>query len=359
MPEPEARDEARTETELTDDATALDGQRWSAGTRPTRLAQVLGLATWLECCGHRALGLSDLDSRDSAVRMGGRAVSARRRQVAVRLPLRRLVAAGCIAGLTVAVSGCGARAGGGDPMTSVLERAAAADASFGVRYSVHGRITDEDSSLRLRGYGQVEADQRRARIVVIYDKTRGETILDGHDEYGGGSFAALELFDAPSHVRWTKLDTSRFLHAGYIDRLCLPELPTKIASVLAASNPTIEKLGAARVRGRRTLRYRVTTTYGRVLDTLAGDEDASQCDRHDRAARFAAELWIDRHSLVRRMRLRYRRMDGKIDETRDITGYDRIVRVRVPTGPTVLDTTDAMLEIARSVAAGCPVAKDC
>jgi hypothetical protein len=265
------------------------------------------------------------------------------------------------AGLTIAVFGCGARAGGGDRLTFVLKRAAAADSSFGVRYSFRSRLTDDEGTDRFHGYGQAEADQRRARMVVVVDRNmRGERIVDGHDEYSGGSFAAVALLNSPSrNVRWTKLDRSRLSAAGSIDKLCVPELPTKIASVLASSNPTIEKLGTAHVGGLRTWRYRVTTTYGRVLDTLAGDEDASQCDEHDRAARLAAELWIDRHHLVRRLRLRYRLVDGLSVETRDITSYDRAVRVTVPRGPTVGDVTDAVLKLAQSIQPACKSSNDC
>lgn len=280
-----------------------------------------------------------------------------RRHVAMKLPIRRLMTIVCAAGLTIVASGCGARAGGGHPLVSVLERAAASDSSFGVRYSLRGRSTDDKGTYRFRGYGQAEADQRRKRTVVVDRGTRGERIVDGHDEYGGGSFAVVGLLDSPSrNIRWTKLDRSRLTDAGYIDTLCGPELPTKIARVLADSNPTIEKLGAARVGGLRTLRYRVTTTYGRIVDVLAGDDDASQCDEHDRAARFTAELWIDRHSLVRRVRLRYRLVDGLNVETRDITSYDRAVRVTVPRGPAVGDVTGTILKLAQSV---CKTANGC
>ena len=126
--------------------------------------------------------------------------------------------------------------------------------------------------------------------------------------------------------------------------------------MLAGSDPTIEKLAAARIGALRTQRYRVTTTYGRVLDVLAGDDDASQCGAQNRAARFAAELWIDRHNLIRRVRLRYRLVDGLTVETRDITSYDRAVRVTVPSGPTVGDVTDRVLKLADSV---CKTTDDC
>lgn len=278
----------------------------------------------------------------------------------VKLPVRSLVTIVCAAGLTIAVSGYGARAGGGDPLSFVLTHAAAADSSFGVRYSFRSRLTDEEGTHRVHGYGQAEADQRRVRMVVLDRNMRGETIVDGHDEYSGGSFAGAELLNSPSrNVRWTRLDRSRLLDAGYLDRLCVPELPTKIASVLASTNPTIEKLGAVRVGGLRTRRYRVTTTYGRVLDAVAGDDDASQCDEHDRAARFAAELWIDRRNLVRRVRLRYRLADGLSVETRDITSYDHAVRVQVPGGPTVRDVTDAVLKLAHSIEPACKSSTDC
>lgn len=285
------------------------------------------------------------------------AARAHRRHVPVTLAKRRLMTIVCAVGLTIVVSGCGARAGGGDRLVSVLDRAAAADSSFGVRYRFRSRLTDDEGTDRFRGYGQVEADQRRDRMVMVDGNLRGERIVDGHDEYSGGSFAVAGLLDSSSrNVRWTKLDVSRLLDAGYIDRLCGPELPTKIARVLASSGPTIEKLGAAHVGGVPTLRYRVTTTYGRVLDVLANDEDASDCDEHDRAARFVAELWIDRHSLVRRVRLRYRLVEGLSVETRDITSYDRAVRVTVPSGPGVGDVSDAVLKLAESA---CKTADDC
>jgi hypothetical protein len=239
--------------------------------------------------------------------------------------VRHLVGAVVAATAGLTLWGCGSdeSAGDGDGRVSVLDRAAAADSSFGVRYSFRSRFTDDEGTDRLRGYGQAEADQRRTRVVVRDRNIRGETVIDGDDEYSGGSFAVTPLLDSPSReVRWTKLDRSRFLEAGYIDKLCGPELPTKIAKVLAGSDPTIEKLGAARVGELRTQRYRVTTTYGRVLDVLAGDEDASQCDARDRADGFVAELWIDRRNLIRRVRLRYRLTDGSTVETRDITSYD-------------------------------------
>jgi hypothetical protein len=300
-------------------------------------------------------------NRHGALRTIRCAARAHRRHVAVKLPLRPLMTIVCAAGLTIAVSGCGARAGGGDPLAFVLKRAAAADSSFGVRYSFRSRLTDDEGTHRFHGYGQAEADQRRVRTVVVDRNMRFETIVDGNDEYSGGSLAIAELLlNSPSrNVRWTKLDRSRLLDAGSIDKLCGPELPTKIASVLASSDPTIEKLGAAHVGGLRAWRYRVTTTYGRVLDTLAGDEDTSQCDEHDRAARFAAELWIDRHNLVRRVRLRYRLVDGSIVETSDITSYDHAVRVTVPSGPTVGDVTDAMLKVVHGIQHACKSSTDC
>jgi hypothetical protein len=265
----------------------------------------------------------------------------------------------CAAGLMIAVSGCGA-GGGGDPLVSVLERAAAADSSFGVRYSFRSRLTDNEGTARVHGYGQAEADQRRDRTVLVARNTRGEIISDGQDEYSGGSVSLAGLLESSSRkVRWSKLDLSRLLDAGYIDRLCGAQLPAKVASALAMSDPTIQKLSPARVGGRRTLRYRVTTTYGRVIDALAGEHDASQCDQHDRAARFTAELWIDRHSLIRRVRLRYRLVDGLSVETRDITSYDRTLRITVPSGPTVGDITDVLLKVTRSAETARKPTTDC
>ncbi len=258
----------------------------------------------------------------------------------------RLVA--CAAGLALALTGCGTA--GGDHHDSILDRAAEADSSFGVRYRFRTRFTDEETTSRLRGYGQAEADQRRQRAVVVDRDIRGETIVDGEDEYSGSDFAVVGLLDSPARgLRWTKLDRAMLLKAGYIDKLCGAQLPPKVATVLADSDPAIERLGPARAGGLRTQRYRVTTTYGRVLDVLAGDEDASDCDRHDRAARLTADLWIDRGSLIRRVRLRYRLVDGSTVETRDITSYDRGLRVKVPGGPTVGDVTDVVLKLAGSL----------
>jgi hypothetical protein len=236
------------------------------------------------------------------------------------LTARQLVTIACVGGLTVVTSGCGA--GTDDPPASILTRAAASDAAFGVRYSFHTRFTDDDGTDRVRGYGQAQADQRRRRTVLVDGKTRIETILDGDEEYSGGDAAATVLLESPSRdVRWTKLDRSRFLDAGYLDMVCGADPPVKITGVLAHSDPTIRKLGAGSVDGRHTQRYRVTTTYGRILDVLAGNDDVAQCDAHDRSATFVAELWIDRRNLVRRVRLRYRLVDGATDETRDITSY--------------------------------------
>ena len=272
------------------------------------------------------------------------------------LAMRLAVIVVCAAGLIIALSGCGVGEGDRDPRLAVLDRAAAADASFGVRYSFRTRYTDDEGAHRLRGYGQAEADGRRSRVVVVDRDTRGETIIDGDDEYSGGDFAVAGLLSSPPNVRWTKLDRAKFLDAGYIDSVCGADPPAKIAAVLADSHPTLQALGATRIGDVRTRRYRVITTYGRVLDVLAGDEDASQCDKHDRAAKLVADLWIDRRNLVRRVRLRYDLADGRTVETRDITRYDRAVRVRVPAGSTVGDVTDALL---RLIDAMCEKTDDC
>jgi hypothetical protein len=270
------------------------------------------------------------------------------RRAAAKLTVHQLVTIACVGGLTVVACGCGA--GTDDPPASILTRAAASDAAFGVRYSFHTRFTDDDGTHRVRGYGQAQADQRRSRTVLLDGKMRVETIVDGDEEYSGGDAAATVLLESPSRdVRWTKLDLSRFLDAGYLDRVCSADPPVKITGVLAHSDPTIKKLGAGRVDGRRTQRYRVTTTYGRILDVLAGNTDAAQCNAHDRSATFLAELWIDRRNLVRRVRLRYRLVDGATDETHDITGYDRSVRITVPSARTVGDVTDPILKLADSV----------
>ena len=245
-----------------------------------------------------------------------------------------------------------------DDARRVLERAAAADAPFGVRYRFRSSETGAKETFRARGYGQAEADQRRSRVVLVARDFRGETILDGDDEYAGGDLAAAAaLLESQRPLRWTKLDRSKLLDAGYIDKVCGAELPAKIAGLLAKTDPAIKRLGAARVGDRAVVRYRVTTTYGRVLDELAGnDDDASQCESRDRAGKLVATLWIDRGDLVRRVRVRYRGADGVNVETRDITGYDRDVRVTVPSGPTVGDVTDTLLRLADRI---CKSSDDC
>jgi hypothetical protein len=260
-------------------------------------------------------------------------------------PPGRLAAIVCLAGLAIAVCGCG---GSDDPLLGVLKRADAADTSFGVRYTFRARTDDEGKTYRTRGYGQAEASRRRERIVVVDRVSRGVTIVDGDDNYSGGSLAVPGLFDTPArNIRWTKVDGSRFLDAGYIDYVCGRDLPAKLAGVLAESDPAIERLRPARIGTVRMQRYRVTTTSGRVLDVLPGDDDASGCP--DRGTALTAELWIDRRDLVRRVRLRYETADGHTVETRDITRYDRAVRVAVPSGPTVADITDKLLELADSL----------
>ena len=249
------------------------------------------------------------------------------------------------AGLALAASGCG---DSGAPPPSALTRAAKADASYGVRYRYRGRSSEAGKKVyRLRGYAQTEADQRRSRIVVVGSDIRGEIIRDGHDEYNGGDLAGTALLGSSSSgIRWTKVDDARLLKAGYIDKVCGAELPGKVAGALARTGPRIERLGPARVGGRPTTRYRVTTTYGKVLDTLAGNDDAADCDARDRAATFVADLWIDRDNLVRRVRVRSSLAGVSSVETRDITGYDRDVSVAVPSGPAVADVTDRLLSLA-------------
>ncbi len=263
------------------------------------------------------------------------------------------------AGLALAASGCG---DSGAPSPSALTRAAEADASYGVRYRYRSRSSEAGKKvIRVRGYAQTEADQRRSRIVMVGRDIRGEIVRDGHDEYTGGDLAVPGLLgSSSSKIRWTKLDGARFLKAGYIDKVCGAELPAKVAGALARTGPRIERLGSARVGGRPTTRYRVTTTYGKVLDTLAGNDDAAGCDARDRAAMLIADLWIDHDNLVRRVHVRVHRRAGVSSvETRDITAYDRDVRVAVPSGPAVGDVTDKLLSLADGLMSECSTTDDC
>jgi hypothetical protein len=266
------------------------------------------------------------------------------------VPAYRVAASLCLAGLAAAVLGCGPGASD-DPLAPALKNAAAADSALGVRYRFRSRLQGKDRTFRARGYGQAEPDQRRTRTVVVVGKDRMETVTDGDIVYTGGGFVVQQLHafgvSAPK-ARWTKLDGRRMLDAGYIDALCGSGLPPKLAGMLLDTDPRIEDLGSDRIDGARMHGYRVTTTYGRVLDALAGDEDASRCDKHDRAARFVAVLWIDRNSLVRRTRVRYRLADGSHVETSDID-YARDVRVAVPAGAVVHDVTGKLLELADSL----------
>lgn len=177
------------------------------------------------------------------------------RRAAAKLTARQLVTIACVGGLTVVTSGCSA--GTDDPPASILTRAAASDAAFGVRYSFHTRFTDDDGTHRVRGYGQAQADRRRSRAVLLDGKTRGETILDGDEEYSGGDAAVTALLESPSRdVRWTKLDRSRFLDAGYLDKVCGADPPVKRSR---GCSPTAIRRSGSLVRDASTVVIRSAT----------------------------------------------------------------------------------------------------
>lgn len=259
------------------------------------------------------------------------------------------------AALALTAFGCGEDDSADDPLFAAIERANEADDEFGLRFTVRGRFTDGKASIRVRGYGQIEADEQRSRSVIVGpDGQRIETFTDEPFEFAriDPSFSKSLANALPPETEWIKVDQEKVAKAGGFAELRRLQSPTPAVALelLKQFQPRIEDAGPERIGGVPTRRYRVTTTVGKVAEVLS--ERGAQlpgCVDAFADAPLKYVFWIDDKDLVRRFRLRLELAEQEATVvTVNSTGFDRALRVDVPKGRIVYDATREFTELARA-----------
>jgi hypothetical protein len=271
----------------------------------------------------------------------------------------RCVRAGVLAICTVFAStalGCGGDDGGTlNPGLRALQRAAKADDAFGARFAVRGTSTEDGETIPIRGYGQIEADEKRSRIVASGEGARIEIITD--EPFAFLSLEGLPLSRAsraelPAGARWLKINQDTVADAfGTGGLRDLERLgPTEAIKLFAKLEPRIEKKALGqRVDGIKTTRYLVRMKLGRLFDAISERaEDAPELPDSQRDIEMGCAVWIDDDDLVRRVRIRLRLPKKATVLTTEITSYDRDLRVTIPADQTAYDVTDDVAKIARA-----------
>ncbi len=258
----------------------------------------------------------------------------------------------CVA-LAYGWSGCGDDGAGDNPLFEALQRVNDAEKDLGVRYTLRGRISDDDGSLAtFRGYGQIQADEQRVRTVIIVGGERSESFIDEPFEIVPIDPSIGRRLDnaIPSGTKWIKVDQDKLAEAaGFAElRRLENQTPKEALDLLKKLQPKIEDAGPERIGDVMTKRYRVTTTYAEILDLIA-DKDLPGCLDTLGDVTLSYVFWVDDKDLVRRFRLRFQ-LPGQPAAalTLNVTRYDPTLRIEVPDESIVFDATDEFVRLAEN-----------
>lgn len=257
------------------------------------------------------------------------------------------------AALALTAFGCGDDDSADDPLFAAIERANKADDEFGLRFTVRGRFSDGKTSIRVRGYGQIEADEQRSRSVVVGPNgQRIETFTDEPFTFARIDPSISKSLDnaLPSETEWIKVDQEKVAEAGGMADLRRLENPTpaEALDLLKQFESKVEDAGPEHIGGVPTKRYRITTTIGKFAEVLSKQGvELPGCVDAIADAPMKYVFWIDDKDLVRRFRLRLELPQQEATVvTVNSTGFDRTLRVDVPKGQIVYDATKEFTELA-------------
>lgn len=257
----------------------------------------------------------------------------------------------CAACVPFAV-GCGGEAESDDPFIRMLQRANKADDNLGARLVVRGTLKSGGQSIRIRGYGQVEADLMRDRFVFASGGVREETFDDEPFTFVAvdEALARLAPKEVPDGTKWLKVDKDVVAKAA--GQQGLRELenltPGETLELLPKLDPKVRAAGREAVRGVATKRFRITVSFAKLVEVLSDRAGASLgCALSTLRGSLQLVLWIDRDDLIRRVRIRVQAGRTSFVITSTVTAFDRDLRVDVPSGETVFDATDVTAKAAR------------
>jgi hypothetical protein len=239
----------------------------------------------------------------------------------------RLIAAGCAVAVVVVL--VLVLSGGGGKDTTLVSGSALADAADatgrvpGASVSFEGKVTVEGAPapLLIRMHGIQNTRQRAAYLVGAYEnfpkKVPGQR-SDGSIPFEGVTvlpdiYMKSPLFSSalPPGKSWLHIDlakTGKQLGIGDPTQFGSSD-PSQSVQALRAVSSRVERVGTESVRGVPTTHYRARVELRRLPAVTAPAKRAGARQSVARLIKligtdsYPAEAWVDRHRLVRRMRL--------------------------------------------------------
>lgn len=254
----------------------------------------------------------------------------------------------CLLTLALLAAGCGSGDSDEDAAGRILQRAVAADAQYGARFTVRGSAVEAGSKRPIAGYGQIERDEKRGRIVDSAGGLRLEFVTDAPFLLIPADDLFTSAQSLPPGKEWVKINMNAVADAPRLDALDRIERlgPTQIVTLLSRLDPEIEGAGRETVAGVQTTRYRVGVEVGELVDEILETAGAAVSDS-DRDEDASFVLWVDGRHLVRRARVRLQIGDTTLVLTTQVTAYASHVRVKVPRADAIEDKTGEFVEFAR------------
>lgn len=180
-----------------------------------------------------------------------------------------------------------------------------------------------------------------------------EEIYTGTSIYMASSLFAGKL---PGGARWMKLDLARFDSAAGVDPshvLNGESNPAQFLEYLKASGSSVQVVGSEAVRGVQTTHYRGTIDLDKAAGVLAqhgGSRALHEAFEKESAKlglrNMPVEVWVDGHSLVRRMEfaLGIPGGHGSIAMTIELFDFGATPSVNTPAPSETFDATSGALQ---------------
>ena len=283
-----------------------------------------------------------------------------------RSPLALLAALVLAAGGAVSVSGCGSAASTIDPVAKAAdatEHAGGSQVAFKLSISAPGL----ESPLAMSGQGNFNFERSEGTLVFELKNLPSETLTALHtrslrmtEVYKAGiGYVRSPLFEGklPNGAHWLKIDMGKVLAAAGLSAGSLTSggvNPAQYLQYLKAKGATLSVAGHERVHGVPTTRYSGTFDIVKASEGAPGANPAlvkktfEKLLPHGDGRNVPLSVWIDAHSLVRRMLLDIalepagQRTDTKLDM--EFTGFGATPSVTVPPDSEVFDVTQKTIE---------------
>lgn len=276
-----------------------------------------------------------------------------------------VLAAACAVGV---LSGCGSSSSSSSHINGQVIRAADTTAQApGYRMSGTGSVSSSRTgALAMALSGSFDRQDRTGSLTTTVQ-------IDGRRIQIPEVFSQLTVYMSASAIpdaagltggkSWLKIDMSRTLGAIGASSLPTATDPTQFVDYLRAVSSDTTRVGTATIRGVKTTEYRAVVDLDRYPDLVSAAQrpavarSVKQLEAVLGGHTLPLHVWIDDHSLVRRLGFSFNECEANVKSsfamTMDLYDYGPQPAPRIPPASSVYDITPLITEGLSHAKLGC------